>query len=101
MGGSNVSIRVTGTTYISINSDDVTVGPIKFPDAVFVPLSPFNLLPPHLFITALWNAVHETNYSKHDQVKYIFNYKLSKEGKDRWQRLNTNWKKLVVCHEYQ
>ena len=57
MGGSNVSIRVTGTTYISINSDDVTVGPIKFPDAVFVPLSPFNFFATtaiHAINSKLW-----------------------------------------------
>ena len=59
---SSVSIQGTDTTYIPIKSNYGTVDYIKFPDAVFVPLSPFKLLPPQLFIPALWNAQHETHY---------------------------------------
>ena len=73
VGRSNVSIWVTGTTYIPIKSDDRTADHIKVTDAVFSPLSPFNFLPPQLFIPALRNSLHKTDYSKHDDVKYIFN----------------------------
>ena len=87
IGGSNNSTRVTGTTYIPIKSNNGTVDYIKVPDAVFVPSSTFNLQPPHLFIPALWNTGHETDHSKHENIKYIFNYKLPSEGKDRWRKL--------------
>ena len=59
-GGSDISIRWTGITYIPIESDDVTVDRIKVPDTVFVPSSPFNLLPSQIFIPDLQNAGHVT-----------------------------------------
>ena len=33
------------------------------------------------------NCGHKKDYSKHDDVKYIFNYKLTSKGKDIWQKL--------------
>ena len=56
IGGSNFSIQGTGITYIPINSGDLTVDYIKVPDTVFLPSSPFNLLPPQIFIPAFMNA---------------------------------------------
>ena len=53
LGVSNVSIQGTFTTYIIIKSYNRTVNHIKVSNAVFVPLSPFNFLPPRLFILVL------------------------------------------------
>ena len=80
-------LRIACNLSITIKSDYGTVDHIKIPDAVFVPSYPFNLLPPHIFIPDLQNAGHETNYSKHDDVKYIFNYKLPSKGKNIWINL--------------
>ena len=68
------------------NSINVTVGYIKVPDTVFLLSSPLILLTPQLFIPALINDRHKTDYSKRDNVKYIFNYKLPSKVKDRWRK---------------
>ena len=60
IGGSNVSIWGTGTTYIPIKSDDRIADHIKVTDAVFAPLSTFNFLPQQLFIPALINSRQKT-----------------------------------------
>ena len=91
--GSNISIWGTGTTYILIKYDYETFEYMKVPDAVFIPLYPFNLLPPHIFIPAILNDGHKNNYSKHDDLKYILNYKLPSEGKDRWRKLTITTRK--------
>ena len=87
IGGSNVSIRVTGTTYIPIKYNNGTVDHIKFIGTVFVLLSPFNILPPHKFIPALRKVGHKTDCSRYYNIKYIFKYKLPSEGKEKWQKL--------------
>ena len=84
---SNFSLLGTDTTYIPIKTYYVTVSHIKVPDAVFVPLSLFKLLSPQLFIPALRNSGQDTNYSKHENVKYISNYKLPSKSKERWRKL--------------
>ena len=60
--GSNVSIRGTDTTYIPIKYSYEKVDYIKVLDTVFVPLSPFKLLPPKLFIPELQNSGQKTDY---------------------------------------
>ena len=72
-------IRIQGHGKISIplRSDANEVDIIKDLDAVLLPSSPYNIIPPQLFINEMKRRNFEVSYSEHDDNEYIFHYKSS------------------------
>jgi hypothetical protein len=75
IGGSPVSLNGIGNTNLSLKSDDGSMDLINLKNAVYVPTSPFNLIPPQLLIAELKRADYNVDYAKHDELNYIFTYK--------------------------
>jgi hypothetical protein len=66
----------TGTIKLPLMSDS-TVDSILIKDAVYIPTSPFNLVPPQLLQQKLSEAGYKCAYAKHNDKEYIFQYQLA------------------------
>jgi hypothetical protein len=75
VGGNPVSIIGTGTLEQSLQSDEGIVDKIEIDNAVYVPSSPYNLIPPQLLINQLKRVHYDVEHAKHDDRKYIFTYR--------------------------
>jgi hypothetical protein len=56
IGGKSVPLIGTGTIKLPLKSDDGAVNLITITDAVYIPTSPFNLVPPQLLLRKLTEA---------------------------------------------
>jgi hypothetical protein len=72
IGGTPVSLNGIGTVKLPLHSDDGTVDQVILRNAVYVPLSPFNLIPPQLLIAELKHSGFHVDYFEHDDKEYIF-----------------------------
>ena len=79
VGGGLVEVGGTGTYTLHLQSDSGHIDSIKFHDAVYVPSSPYNLMPPQLLVKALRANGYDTERATHDDEDYAFNY--SKDDK--------------------
>ena len=69
-------MRITGTgkLCLPLKSDDGTVTIISDLDAVYVPSSPWNLIPPQILITQMKLQGFNIKHFHHDELKYVLNY---------------------------
>ena len=67
IGGKATVIKGVGTILIRLESDDGRCDSITIHDAVYVPSSPYNLLPPQLLITKLKALGYIVGHSCHDK----------------------------------
>ena len=73
INGTSVSIIGQGTLSIHLPRPDGRQDTIQV-EAVLVPSSPFNLIPPHLLVAALKHSGFRVKYFKHDDKQYVINY---------------------------
>ena len=75
VGGTSVSVHGIGSLSLPLQSDAGVVDSVCIHDAVYVPSSPFNLLPPQILISQLklqgYNVPHRF---QHDESRYIMRY---------------------------
>ena len=64
----------TGAVRLPLKSDNGTIDTIAIPDAVYIPTSPFNLVPPQLLVRLLKNSGYQCDYAHHDDQIYSFAY---------------------------
>jgi hypothetical protein len=83
ISGAPTSILGEGTVDLPLQSDDGTVDVIRMHRAVYVPSSPYNLVPPQLIVTALKKSGRRTEWFKHDDKHYIFEYHGKNGGSKR------------------
>jgi hypothetical protein len=82
IGGAPVKLFGGGTVRISLKADDGTVlTDVDIDDAVYVPTSPFNLIPPQILISKMRHDGHYDNYAKHDDREYVFSYGATVQSK--------------------
>jgi hypothetical protein len=74
VGGNPVPIKGHGTHKIELISDNGLRDTIVIADAVYVPSSPYNLIPPQMLVTLLKQNDYSVQYFKHDDTKYVFEY---------------------------
>ena len=89
IGGVATTIKGIGSITIQLESDDGRPDSVTIHDAVYVPSSPYNLLPQHLLIARMKSIGYIVHHSFHDDVEYIFNYRLPVES-------STNMRHLTV-----
>ena len=73
ISGTSVAIQGTGQHRLTIKSDNDHQTNIHV-EAVFVPLSPYNIIPPQLLIHALKTNGYEIGMAAHDDKVYTFTY---------------------------
>ena len=66
VGGNPVSIPGKVLCQINLQADDDTSDSIEMHDAVYVPTSPFNLLPTQLLVSNLKKSNYEVEWFKHN-----------------------------------
>lgn len=74
IGGKTVPLIGTGTIRLPLKSDDGAIDSILIKDAVYIPTSPFNLVPPQLLLRKLKEAGYHCDCAQHDDQKYTFRY---------------------------
>ena len=74
IGGSCVRIAGSGKLSLPLKSDDGKTTIIRKLNAVYVPTSPFNLIPPQILIKEMKRQRFQVHYFKHDDKHYIFKY---------------------------
>lgn len=74
VGGTPVALCGTGTFRLPLVSDDGSTDRISVIDAVYVPSSPYNLVPPQLLIALLKKQGYQVENSQHDEKSYQFFY---------------------------
>ena len=74
IGGNCVRIAGTGKLCLPLKSDDGTVTIIPDIDAVYVPSSPCNLIPPQILITQMKLQGFDIKYFHHNELQYVLNY---------------------------
>jgi hypothetical protein len=74
IGGKSVPLIGTGTIKLPLKADDGSVDSIVIDDAVYIPTSPFNLVPPQLLLRKLTEAGYKCACAKHDDKQYVFRY---------------------------
>ena len=72
--GSPVQIKGVGKLSISLKSDSGKFSTVKNLDAVLVPSSPYNLIPPQLLVTQMKARGFSINYFHHSDKTYVFSY---------------------------
>jgi hypothetical protein len=74
IGGKSVPLIGTGTIKLPLKSEDGAINSITIKDAVYIPTSPFNLVPPQLLLRKLTEAGYKCACAKHDDKRYVFHY---------------------------
>lgn len=72
LGGNNV--QITGTLCILVKSDYNSVAIIPNLDVVYVPSSPYNLIPPQILICQIKQQGFHIKYFHHNKLQYILKY---------------------------
>jgi hypothetical protein len=80
IGGSPVPLTGTGTIRLPLKSDSGTIDTVTIDDAVYIPTSPFNLVPPQLLIRHLNKSQYDCDLATHNDKEYVFQYR--KAGTD-------------------
>jgi hypothetical protein len=83
IGGDPVQILGTGSVRIPLKSDDGKVDYVSFDDAVYVPTSPYNLLPPQILHLNMKAQGYDVDDSRHNESRYLFTYKKSAETNNK------------------
>jgi hypothetical protein len=71
VGGTLVSIQGTGVCRIPLHTDNGNADIIDIHNAIYVPTSPFNLVPPQLLIASLKQAGFIVKWFKHNEQSYM------------------------------
>ena len=79
IGGNPTIIQGIGSITVKLETDDGRYDTIEVHDAVYVPSSPYNSLPPQLLIYRMKEPGYIINHSFHDDSEYIFDYRLQSE----------------------
>ena len=74
IGGTPVAIKGVGTCRIPLPCDDGSYNTIPIHDAVYVPSSPFNLIPPQLLIQQMKALNYRIQTFSHDDKNYWIKY---------------------------
>jgi hypothetical protein len=80
IGGDPVQILGTGSVRIPLKFDDGKVDYVFFDDAVYVPTSSYNLLPPQILHGKLKTQGYDVDDSRHNESRYLLSYKKSTES---------------------
>ena len=84
-------VRIAGVGKLSLplrsNNGDIDI--ITDLDAVYVPSSPYNLVPPQILIKQMKSRILTVNRFNHDDINYTFSYKPSSLPKDKPPRIIT------------
>ena len=80
IGVDSMGTAGTGKLCLPLKSDKGIVIIIPDIDAVYVPSSPYNLIPPQILITQMMQQGFDIENFHHDQLKYVLNY-IKPEGK--------------------
>lgn len=75
ISGTKVKISRTGNLSIPLKYDDGHFDLLPNMDAVLVPSSPYNLLPPRLLITHMRSSGYIIHHFKHNDANHAFRYK--------------------------
>ena len=75
IGGKTVPLLGVGKIRLPLKSDDGTIDTIIIEDAVYIPTSPYNLVPPQILLKRMKENGYHCDYTKHDDKDYIFQYR--------------------------
>ena len=75
IGGSPVQVTGGGKLNLTLQSDGGQVSQINNLDAVLVPSSPYNLIPPQLLVAQMKNRGFLIEKFYHDEKQYVFEYR--------------------------
>ena len=75
IGGKTVPLLGVGKIHLPLKSDDGTIDTIVVSDAVYIPTSPYNLVPPQILLKQMKLAGYHCEYAEHDDEVYIFRYR--------------------------
>ena len=81
IGGSPTLLKGTGNTTFSLTNNDNTSIQLPKMNVVYVPTSPYNLLPPQLLIKCLKEAKYKVDYFHHDDNAYHLKFKQPRSSK--------------------
>jgi hypothetical protein len=87
IGGTPVPLSGIGTIRLNLKSDNGFIDAITIRDAVYIPTSPFNLLPPQLLIRKLNDLRYECDMASHSNTRYVFTYRKPQGQTSIQQRL--------------
>ena len=74
INGSPTALKGTGSTTLSLTDNDNISVKLPDIDVVYVPSSPYNLLPPQLLIKYLKAANYKADYFRHDDKSYTITF---------------------------
>lgn len=89
IGGTPVSIQGVGNLRLALQSDDGLCDEVLVKGAVYVPTSPFNLIPPQLLVDVLEEHDYDVDWFKHNNKQYVMTYRPS-------HTLNQNKRTITV-----
>ena len=75
IGGTPVKVLGVGTLHLSLQSDSGQVDKFRLPPAVYVPTSPYNLVPPQILFTAMREQGYNPQRFSHDDTDYVLRYR--------------------------
>ena len=81
VGGNPVSILGKVSCWVNLRADNDSSDSIEMHNDVYVPKSPFNILPPQLIFSNLKNNNYKVEWFKHDNRRYMLQY--SGSGKEK------------------
>ena len=87
INGADTSFFCHGTINLHLLSDSQDVTILKNVPAVYVPSSPYNLLPPQLLVREMKSRGFKVRYSEQDDVEYVFNYNPTPQSSSTFHRL--------------
>ena len=67
--------------WVNLRADDDSFDTIEMHDAVYMPMSPFNIIPPQLLVSNLNNINYKMEWFKHDYWGYVLQYSASGDKK--------------------
>ena len=82
VGVNPVSILGKGLYQVNLRADDDSSNAIDMHDAVYMPTSPFNLLPPQLLLFNWNNNNYKVEWFKHKNWRYVLQYSASGDKKE-------------------
>ena len=89
ISGTSVAIQGMGQHQLTLKSDNNYKMTIHV-DAVFVPSSPYNIIPPQLLISALKTNGYKAGTATHDNKLYTFTCNKDKKNHQLTVRTNEN-----------
>ena len=74
VGGNHVSILGKGSCRVNLRAENDLFDSFEMHNYVYVPTSPFNLLPHQLLVLNLKKNNYRVEWSKHDYRRYVLQY---------------------------